>query len=1440
MTRSSESRAQRASSGSSKSDDNNNNDDEREQAARQDERGRSRHRRRKHESSAKATRAAAAAAAPVDSRAAARRSRGTGKNNARGAPEDAAANNDVLGAFYSMLQQGAPPPQQQQQQGGGGGGDGSIRIDLRKASNVLEAAAGNLALAANLYWDDYFASHQFEAAAEAAGNPQSESKSSANANAREDPIGKDRGGLDQKPAAAAAKGVARGGGGRHQDVDADVEMGGIEEAVASRRRSAGSSRSRSSLEADSKKGSSGQQQQEPPILLAADYTTTNNSSSSSKRRLRRSLDSDFQAADDDDETKKKKRVAKRARKSNEPPEAASNNGLDDKANDGEDEDDQKMPAIRRNGNDNDNGNPEDADNDNDNDGEEPPPQRRRLNRSNVIRHQDIVQSDDDADNKEDSDGSDDHEEQEDGDADGDDNKNNNERVRRRRARRQRKRAAGEQPPRRIVGVEVENTISVSDDELGRVGQQHFKNPSNSKKHPRGKSSSSSRRSRDRDSSSCKKKESPLQYSSASSKINSKNKNDVVSRSAVMKAAKAIHRKINPNTTHLSKPQTWFLSPEQRRKRRARDSDDDDDSIDSSTDDYICDEDWLGSEIFSSPMEQLWGASNTTDPQDAQQVPSLPVPIPVPEPEPAGGEDSRNNNIDNNNNEGVNGNVVAEDDAMNISGEEEDENNAPSLRSASDSAEAPSFAGIPHTWLNAGFQLSKCGSGLVVKSPIVDDIPFFAWRQEQVNDKRNAVPPPHHCKAITAITSIVTGLLYTGASIQGRQVNFTAGKPAWSSLTVDERKREFEARLTDALSSLIFVAAQAALQRKKKAYRKAIRSTHHNPSTYAAEHHNNYSELLKDAIAERKAALMAMGNENDNDETNADDDDEDDDEEDDDDSGKENDVGSSNNNNNGISGAMVAEDNMSKYAIRRLKKKKTMPTSQEKKELMRRRLDLIPTCIWEDKKMANKARAGDGPSFNSGIRVKMSWTNIRDIRLYVKSNLRAFTEKGGIALFLETLLRIHGTDVIARKLNRCAASASVATTTAATAIVPVSGSSGEAKESQKDPAIRVVSEVLNTEEIQCKTKPTPVGLFPSLIRCTCEDRQKQMHEEKALPLNVRIDPNNLLDTTPSGTECASVELVTLLLTGRISSDWKDCSSETLGIGLLTETVGDVSHGLARPKQPVWLLKGETSYSVLTVDGTWSSGGGNSGADSSSGSSSKDGGSRSSFADGSFFPGDDLKSISKVDKPGVALNLCHWNGWYGQRSKTGMRLVASRLNKQVPSKNLLTQFSEEQRHGIASYSHKKMKSSLVMRQRRYENAIDTISAEEHTSNETKEKKTPIRPLELERIKIHSVDQKLYPKNHKMWRFDLGEDDTSTNNNDSSSKVVVAPPPPPATTMDEKNHSAQNNNWVSYFQLTSRQKRMVETKLGPKINILLWTRWPEAVIDNFAPSEGGFPVV
>jgi len=841
----------------------------------------------------------------------------------------------------------------------------------------------------------------------------------------------------------------------------------------------------------------------------------------------------------------------------------------------------------------------------------------------------------------------------------------------------------------------DNVISVSDDEFGKVG--YYKDS---------KAAKPAARRRDRD---------PAR----------KIKEDDVSRSAVMKAARDINLKIDPDKTHLSKPSTWFLSPEQG-KRRERDHDDD--SVDSNSENYIGDDDWLGDETYSPsiPMEYVWGAAHdyyTIDPYDEEDTKKT--------------DDSS-------------ANVVADDEAMDVSGEQEDanENNKESFKSVPLLVEGRENRGIPHTWLNAAFQMSECGSGLVIKSPTVEEVEFFAWRQTQVNDKRNAVPPPQHCKSLTAIISIVTGLLYTGASIQGSEVNFTSAKAPWSSLTVEQRKREFESRLSDALSSLIFVAAQASLKRKKKAYRKAIRTGE------VVHVEDSWSQLFREAVRKREEAILDIvdDNKSDNEEI--------------------------------VKKEPAAPLDWSWKEKSRTFTKETLSVSQEMKELMRRRLELIPTCVWAEKKDVVKPRPGDaGCFFNTDARVKTSWTNIQDIKLYVESNLRAFTDKGGIALFLETLLRIHGDNYIGRQLMRCAeVTSSISVTGKRGGEIPEKGSRGE---------------------FICKGGKTSVPLpsvyaagYPSLIRCTCEDRQKKIHEKDPLPLNVRVDPTKLLDTTPPGTECVSIELLTLILTGHVSSDWKDCSSEKLGIGLLTENVGEVSQGLARPKQPVWMLKGETCYTMLAIDGSWTAAG-----------SRDDKESRFGSAMGSS-NGADLKTISRVDKPNMALNLCHWNGWYGQRSKTGMRLVPPSQRKEVPSKKLLAQFSKAP--GVTDTR------SSIMRRRRYEHVINAISAEQHESNEAKEKEVPIRPIELKRITINAEDQKLYPNNHKMWRFDLGED------NDD---------------MDKK-PSAQS--WIPYFKLTSRQKRLVETKLGPKINSIIWTRWPGAVIDNFTASEEGFPVV
>ncbi|OEU07874.1 hypothetical protein FRACYDRAFT_197081 [Fragilariopsis cylindrus CCMP1102] len=815
------------------------------------------------------------------------------------------------------------------------------------------------------------------------------------------------------------------------------------------------------------------------------------------------------------------------------------------------------------------------------------------------------------------------------DDDGDDPDNNdiqglfdNAAAQRRAARRNRpryarggpQRAPQRAPQRGIIELdgEAEASISVSDDELGEVKRKQTRRRGNPPRRPK----------------------SPL-------------KMDTARRAAVFKAAESISRKVAPNQLNIYKK--MFPSPEREpRKGRRHRSGDGNDLEDPG--DYISDSDWLEVDVKPSlSSDSLWGTFT-------------PLPPPLPPGEENNNNDDNNNN-DNNNNNNEGGNVVAEDDdeVQIVAGEEKDaDNNASSsLGSAAVDVQidvSSAVVGIPHTWLNCGFELSDCGSGLVIKSPNVEDIEFFTWRQQQTGGNRNAVPPPYHCKALTAIISSVTALLYTGVSIQGDEVNFncTSGKKPYASLTAEERKREFESRLVDALSSLIFVAARASLKRKQKAYRKTI---------------------------QKKATL------------------------------------------------------------------------KNKKEQMRRRLDLIPTCVWDDEKVTISSRTAEGPAYNNDVKVKTSWTNIRDIKLYVRSNMRAFTAKGGVALLLETITKIHGHKVIARQLRQLSVKAEPKEIW------------GGCTSSSNNKSIR------------------------SLIRCTCEELQKKIYEEKPLPLNIRIDPRKLLDTTPPGNECASVQLLTLILTGRAHSNLSNCSTEGLGFGLLTEHSGEVGHSLARPKNPVWLLRGDTCYSVLSFEGRW----------------------------GCKFGGQlpDLETVSKVDQPGMSIDFCHWNGWYGQRGKSGMRLITSKEKNQIPSKELLSRFSDHH-HRQGTEKTK----SLLMERRRRENLVKTVSVEEHKSNNTRESENQIRPLELERMKIHPDDQKFYPQKHALWRYEIG------SNQDENTPL--------------EDRKMQAENWIPYYRLTSRQKKIVEIKLGPKINTILWTRWPDAKIDNFTPKDGQFPIV
>jgi hypothetical protein len=681
------------------------------------------------------------------------------------------------------------------------------------------------------------------------------------------------------------------------------------------------------------------------------------------------------------------------------------------------------------------------------------------------------------------------------------------------------------------------------------------------------------------------------------------RHEAAMKQRIKQAAEEISKKV---LKHIGAPEEETHSRSDGGKRPDDNFDDDEDP-----DDWIDDRDWLDDEGVSA-IDSLWGN---------------------------GGQDSSSGTVGDenaNNGAGVGGQENNDNGANNIIDLEDDDD-------GSVGGEGTENAGIPHTWLNAGFHLSDCGTGLVVKMPNVEDIEFLAWRQQHDVSRRNEAPPPFHCRGLTSILSIVTALMYSGAALQGTVVNCESGKKPWAALTLEEKKREFDGRLADALTSLIYIAATSSIERKRKALQKQQKKMNVSPLN-------------------------------------------------------------------------VSEEDRAK----------------EKK--MQARLNLVPTCVWEeDLAISLVPRGPDGPAYRR-VPVKTSWTNIKDVKLYVMSSLRSFTTKGGVALLLETLLRIHGSHWTSRQIRKA--------------------------RSQQPP------------ELKDETASSGVKKRSRcLIRCTCEDRQKKILGGKPLNAKIRNDPEQLIKLlTPCGNECVSVELLSLILTGNVASNWKDCSVNGLGIGLMTENVGEVSYSLARPNRPVWILRGETCYSVAFIrEGTEI----------------------------------DSKTISKLDKPMSSLHFCHWNGWYGETDKTEFRVVIGVAREPSPLSMKKRKLDEVERE--LKFQTEKRKQVKLERKRRQ--LIDAVSIEQQDFVVKNELKYKIHPEELQSLKIHPEDQKLFPKKRQMWRYDMDQDE----NVEASKKRPTA-------------------IWVPYHRLSERQKRIVEIQLGPKINKILWTRWPTAAVDSF----------
>ena len=294
--------------------------------------------------------------------------------------------------------------------------------------------------------------------------------------------------------------------------------------------------------------------------------------------------------------------------------------------------------------------------------------------------------------------------------------------------------------------------------------------------------------------------------------------------------------------------------------------------------------------------------------------------------------------------------------------------------------------IPRTWLSAAFTASSDYSGLALSAPPPEEVAYLrlihcrANRRSRSSGTKLDALPPYHCTGATLLLSLVTSMMYSGASIQCKSVNCSrSSRKPFAELTEEERKREFEPRLADALAAILYAAAKNSAKRREAAIQRLERRVKREERG-----------SLKQSKSRKKGKKKSNGDGTDKD-----------------DADKEKDV---------------AYLDWQRMRIQQL----------------RRRLRLCPVARWEDIPLTNGPLypprpsslpdGGDsdddtnnddrssGSSLNGGAEVKISvsYTNIADLRQYVEATMKSFCAPGGCALFLETLVRIAGI----KRIRRC--------------------------------------------------------------------------------------------------------------------------------------------------------------------------------------------------------------------------------------------------------------------------------------------------------------------------------------------------------------------------------------------------------------------------------------
>ena len=694
--------------------------------------------------------------------------------------------------------------------------------------------------------------------------------------------------------------------------------------------------------------------------------------------------------------------------------------------------------------------------------------------------------------------------------------------------------------------------------------------------------------------------------------------------------------------------------------------------------------------------------------------------------------------------------------------------------ANDDDDDDKGATIPVTWLRAGFGFSSDEKlGLSCNGPNEDDIAYLQWKQQMPasnshpnsrrrgGKKQHQSPrPPYHCPSITLLPAIVTALLQAGVTVV-KETNVSAPRVTcqttqkpYHQLDPQTRAREWEARLVDALTALLVIAAQSSKERKTKALERGQRMEQQ-------QHHQQQKAAPKDPSTNKVVSAPASFS-----------------------------VGDSRKKKRGdflpsttcLKKGHGKGENSDNPGPPDTVCSGAASAAAAKWQKLHSKLQLCPTCWWEkvDPNSNNVQPHSNThghilPNPEKPISIPLSYTHICDLRSYVKSNLDAFLGTGGCALFLETILRIHGKGAVQRMVQ----------------------------------AARQEELINSTDELK---KGHFKNKLPPLVQCNCQERYQKAQQNQRIaswpdPNKKAKEKEDASDAKPYN-ECASVELVSLLLTGRVYSTWKGWSTDmapyaTLGIGLLTDRPGEVGRGLTRPLKPVWIIKGPSQYSVLWLN--------------------------------------DRNSAGVLDESrSFVANMTHWSCWYSDAendlddaegevhsysSQTNFRFMAGKENQ--GNRGFLSVMGEtkaamswgQKQPSVSIHDSSPTLSLLEERRKKEKQAMDDLKSPEYVGDNhifTQE--------DLERVRVHADDMQYYD-NFRLWRYDIPPRNKENANSKEGDKN---------NDDDEGVKKPQGERWTPFHRLNEYDKMLVETKLGPKLAVMLRTRWPGARIDRMEPSK------